>query len=86
MLAFAQQHPGEVEAAVARPGLITSTATALRAVWGSALRWSGLGASISLEELAAAMLEQAICGFETDTLTNDNLRRIGRNVLDGSTE
>lgn len=45
------------------------------------MRWTGLGTSITREELAAAMLEQVIKGFEKDTLLNDDLVRIGRKAL-----
>lgn len=83
VLDFAKEHPGQVEAAVVRPGLVTSTATVFRAVWGSAMRWSGLGTSIPREELAAAMLDQALHGFEKDTLSNDDLARIGSKALQG---
>lgn len=37
--------------------------------------------NINVEEIAAAMLDQVIGGFERDTLTNDDLVRIGQVAL-----
>lgn len=37
--------------------------------------------NIKVEEIAAAMLDQVIGGFERDTLTNDDLVRIGQVAL-----
>lgn len=38
---------------------------------------------VDLTEVAAAMLDQVLRGFERDTLSNDDLVRIGRRVLAG---
>lgn len=36
---------------------------------------------IELRNIAAALLEQAIVGFEKDILSNDDMTRIGQNAL-----
>ena len=85
VLAFAaeQQPAGSVEACVAKPGMITSSASAGQAVMGTVLGWMSVVSvpSVSVEELAAAMLQQVRDGFEKEPLLNEDLQRIGRGVL-----
>lgn len=38
---------------------------------------------MELTDIAAAMLDQVIGGFEKDTLSNDDLARIGQRALGG---
>lgn len=52
--------------------------TGLKTIFGTILGVPNVG----LEEIAAAMLEQAVNGIEKDTLLNEDLVRIGRKVLD----
>jgi hypothetical protein len=80
-LAFAASHPGEIEATVAKPGLILEPGN-----WGHWLRswllWLVASLpSIGNVEISAAMLDQVLNGFEKDPLVNDDLVRIGRKVL-----
>lgn len=42
-----------------------------------------MAVNIPLEELATAMLDQAINGFEKDTITNADLARIAKKVNQG---
>ncbi|KFA66239.1 hypothetical protein S40285_05115 [Stachybotrys chlorohalonatus IBT 40285] len=85
ILEFAEKHPGEVEAQIAKPGLITSYNTVVRSAASILLK--GLGAvtsyvqSVSVEEISAAMLSQVVGGFEKDTLSNSELVEIGRKAL-----
>ncbi|KFA71186.1 hypothetical protein S40288_04697 [Stachybotrys chartarum IBT 40288] len=85
ILKFAEKHPGEVEAQIAKPGLITSYNTVVRSAASILLK--GLGAvtsyvqSVSVEEISAAMLSQVVGGFEKDTLSNNELVEIGRKAL-----
>ena len=82
MLAYAASQPsGSVEACVAKPALVTSNSTILRSVWGAGLRWTSVAPHISVEELAAAMLHQVQVGFEKEPLLNDDLKKIGSEVL-----
>lgn len=74
---FAGEHQGEVEAVVARPGLITTNKTAY-ATAVSGFATLGLFDSISLEDLARALVEQAVHGFENDPLSTADLNRIAQ--------
>jgi len=42
--------------------------------------------NISVEELAAALLQQVQDGFEKEPLVNEDLKRIGKRVLAEGTE
>lgn len=83
MLAFAaaQEPKGSVEACVAKPAMVTGHSTLVRSVWGTAMRWTGVIPNVSVEELAAAMIEQVKDGFEKEPLMNDDLKRIGQEIL-----
>ncbi|KAK1753748.1 succinate-semialdehyde dehydrogenase [Echria macrotheca] len=82
VLAFAasQQPQGTVEACIARPAMITGHRTYWQTVAGAAMRWSPV-ATVTVEEVAAAMLQQVRDGFEKETLSNNDLKRIGSEVL-----
>jgi hypothetical protein len=62
-----------VEACAAKPGLIDGPGKEKRVVPGLP--------SIELREIAAALLDQVINGFEKDTLSNDDMVRSGQKVL-----
>jgi hypothetical protein len=64
-----------VQAAVAKPGMIMAPGVERRNVPG--LR------EVALREVAAALLHQALNGLEKDTLSNDDLVRIGSKALAG---
>ena len=77
-MAFAEEHKGEVEASVAKPGMITSPDKPLTSILVSAANLIREMPSIKRTEIATAMLEQVIHGFESDTLSNDDLIRLGK--------
>ncbi|KAF7535408.1 hypothetical protein G7054_g5396 [Neopestalotiopsis clavispora] len=74
-LAFAQRQSGVVQAAVAKPGMIMAPGVERRNVPGLP--------EVALREVAAALLDQALNGLEKDTLSNDDLVRIGSKALAG---
>lgn len=78
--------PENVQVGIVRPGLITSNATVWRAAWGAvlgpALRMLNIANMCTVEEVAAATLQQAIEGVTEGALQEDDLRKVGREVLD----
>jgi hypothetical protein len=58
-----------------KPGLIDAPGAEKREVPGVP--------HIELSDIAAAMLDQVVDGFEKDTLSNDDLVRIGQRALVG---
>ena len=87
VLAFGAGHEG-FEVCVAKPGLITSSVTFWRAaqalLLGFTNRFTRAIGNVSRTELAAALLGQAVRGFEKDPLTNADLVRLGRAGLASS--
>ena len=80
LLAYAAAHRGDVEVSIARPGHIVARGAVLGrafATLGSALGMP----SISIAELAKAMLDQAVGGFATDTLEIADLVRLGKGAV-----
>jgi hypothetical protein len=69
------------EATVAKPGLIMA-GTLTGSLFGAVLRTTGVVPSVRVEEVAAAMLQQVVNGFEKDPLTNADLVRIGHAALE----
>ncbi|EXJ57465.1 hypothetical protein A1O7_07813 [Cladophialophora yegresii CBS 114405] len=84
ILAFAASHPDQVEVTVAKPGLILEPGNVLH--WlKSWLLWAVVSLpSITVVEIAAAMLDQVMNGFEKDPLLNEDLVRIGQKALNGT--
>jgi len=80
VLAFAAEHKGQIEACVSKPGFITKPGNYLNIAFATVLKWAGLVPNISVTEVAAAMLDQVINGFEKEPLMNDDLVRIGRGI------
>ena len=75
MVRFAEQHAGLVEACVSRSGFITDKSTDI-----AALKRNPATANvvhIPVETLAAALLDQALNGFEKEILWTDDLIRLG---------
>ena len=62
-----------MESAVAKPGYIQSPDLDRPPVPGVP--------TIQLREIGAALLDQVSNGFESDTLSNDDMIRIGQKVL-----
>lgn len=78
VLAFAAEHPGEVEASAAKPGLITAPGRPLMSIFARAAGAVGAVPNIGRAVLVTAMLEQVTKGFESDALLNDDLVRIAK--------
>lgn len=71
-----------IQVCIARPGVVTSTASSWsRAAVSLVFRATNVitraTPNVSLEELSAAVLDQAIHGFEKETLSNADLVRLG---------
>ncbi|KAF7907561.1 uncharacterized protein EAF01_005147 [Botrytis porri] len=86
VIEFAQVSNGMVEVCIAKPGLIDGPDH--RQGWvGSVL--STIGRSliglpkVDVGQIAATLLEQAVKGIEKETLSNEDLVRIGDKVLSG---
>ncbi|KAL9620131.1 MAG: hypothetical protein Q9160_005337 [Pyrenula sp. 1 TL-2023] len=73
ILELAEQSNGVVQAGVAKPGFITAPGKVIPNIPGLP--------KIELHDIAAALLDQVVNGFEKDTLSNDDLTRIGQKVL-----
>lgn len=69
ILEYAAQSHGAVQSCVVKPGLIDAPGAEKREIPGLP--------HIDLPDIAAALLEQVVSGFEKDTLSNDDLVRIG---------
>ncbi|KUI55332.1 Protein fmp52-1, mitochondrial [Cytospora mali] len=70
ILTFADKSSGEVEASVARPGLIHGPGKERRTIAGVPY--------IELHELAAALLDQVMNGVGKDTMMHDDLVQLGQ--------
>ncbi|KAM0504556.1 hypothetical protein ACHAP6_004060 [Verticillium nonalfalfae] len=77
VLRFADQHEG-FEACVAKPGFITSYSTAVSSAAAAALSVTVVIPNIDVETIAAALMHQAVAGFEQETLRTSDLKRLGR--------
>ncbi|KAK4502705.1 hypothetical protein PRZ48_006131 [Zasmidium cellare] len=73
VLATQTQHPGHWQSFVARPAYVT--------VGEPMLRFVMPGSYIPVEELAAALVDTAVNGSETERLENSDLRRRGKAAL-----
>ncbi|RYP89866.1 hypothetical protein DL770_004018 [Monosporascus sp. CRB-9-2] len=73
ILAFADQADGAVVSCIAKPGMIAGPGRDLPVVPGLP--------KIELRDFAAALLDQVVNGFEKDTLSNDDMIRIGQSAL-----
>lgn len=81
VLALPAQYPG-VEVCIAQPGVVTGSGTWVRRVLGFLFAIVNVFTrsipNINRKELAAAAVDQAVVGFEKETLLNNDLVRIGR--------
>ncbi|KAI1214497.1 uncharacterized protein F4807DRAFT_408331 [Annulohypoxylon truncatum] len=85
VLTYAQDSKGTVDVCVAKPGLIDAPGKSgllmnLVKTVGRAL--IGLP-KVDVSEISATLLDQAVNGFEKDTLQNEDLVRIGQEILQG---
>lgn len=84
VLAFPTEHEG-VEVCIAQPGVITNSTSWSRAALASLFRVTNIFTrvfpNVSREQLAAAVLDLAMQGWEKDTLSNADLVRLGLAAL-----
>ncbi|RDA93261.1 hypothetical protein CP533_6519 [Ophiocordyceps camponoti-saundersi (nom. inval.)] len=83
VLGYARESQGALQVAVAKPGLIhvpDSTGQLVRALQVVGCALIGLP-QITISDIAAALLDQAVNGIDQETLENDNLARIGQKAL-----
>lgn len=73
VLEFAETSGGRIEANVAKPGFITGSGRQIPNVPGLP--------NIPVADISAALLDQVVNGFEKDTLSNDDMIRIGQNAV-----
>lgn len=73
ILAFAEESKGLVQSCVTKSGFISAPGRVAPNVPGLPL--------VELQDIVAAMLDQVVNGFEKDTLSNDDLVRIGKKAL-----
>lgn len=73
ILEFAEESKGLVQSCVTKSGFINAPGKVAPNVPGLPL--------VELQDIAAAMLDQVVNGFEKDTLSNDDLVRIGKKAL-----
>ncbi|KAK7752894.1 hypothetical protein SLS62_005053 [Diatrype stigma] len=73
IVAYAEQSNGAVVSCIAKPGMIAAPGRDLPDIPGVP--------KIELRNIAAALLEQAVGGFEKDILSNDDMTRIGQKAL-----
>lgn len=77
----------DVEVCIPHPGVVTNSTTWGRAVLASVLKTTNAitfnngPPNVTRSQLAAAVLEQAVSGFEKQMLTNNDLVRIGTAAL-----
>lgn len=83
VLALATELEG-VEASVAKPGYITAPGQILRSITGTMIQLAAGIPSISVVDLAAAMLDQVVNGFEKDPLMPEDLIRIAKKASERS--
>jgi len=83
VLDYAKASKGAVEACVAKPGLIDAPGGMgfVRDMGRLVLRTVVGLPKVEVGQVAATLIDQAINGFENDTLLNEDLVRIGMKVL-----
>lgn len=86
---FGRDHK-EVEVQIVRPGMVLSSINTWRTLQASMIRATSYitsaVAKIERAELSAALLDQAMHGFEKDILSNADLVRIGASVRTSKTQ
>ncbi|KAI6091829.1 hypothetical protein F4821DRAFT_225682 [Hypoxylon rubiginosum] len=83
ILAYAQQSNGKVDARIAKPGLIEAegkTGVLVNVAKTIGRTLIGLP-KVHVREISATLLDQAVNGFQKDTLLNEDLVKIGQRVL-----
>jgi len=84
VLKFPAEHEG-VEVCIAQPGVVTNSTTwsraALASLFGVVNVFTRAFPNVNRRELAAAVLNQAVRGFDKETLSNADLARLGHAAL-----
>lgn len=86
VLKIGEESNEAVEVGVAKPGLIMKPGLSLASVAATIGQAISVLSTVGLEECAAAMLDQAVNGFEKETILNEDLKRIGKKVLEEQKE
>ncbi|SPO07758.1 uncharacterized protein DNG_10453 [Cephalotrichum gorgonifer] len=81
LLRIAEESKGTLDVSIAKPGLILKPGMSMRTMASSVATAIGLFPSVGVVQCAAAMLDQAVNGFEKETLWNSDLQSIGGKVL-----
>ncbi|KAG9235139.1 putative nucleoside-diphosphate-sugar epimerase [Amylocarpus encephaloides] len=86
VLNFAKESKGDVEACVAKPGMIEPPggSNIASGMFKAAVGYLVGVPRVGLEQVAATLINQAVGGFEKETLLNEDLVRIGSKVLEAS--
>ena len=69
------------QACAAKPGIITKPGDFFGSAFATVMKFAGIVPNLPVAEVAAAMLDQVINGFEKEPLQHDDLARIGKRVL-----
>lgn len=80
LLDLGKELGGGIEVASAKPGYITATGDIVRATMAATVRAVSGIPSIDVVDLAAAMLDQVIKGFEREPLMPDDLIRLAKAI------
>lgn len=78
---MAAESKGDIDLCVAKPGLITASTFGLKTVMAFVMKMTISVPSVSVIECSAALLDQVVKGFEREPLKNEDLVRLGRQVL-----
>jgi hypothetical protein len=81
VIAFAEEHKGEIEVTVVKPGFITAPWNIGKFIIATALSWMVSLPNISVGQISTAMLDQVVNGFEKDPLLPEDLVRIAGNTM-----
>ncbi|KAI0884956.1 uncharacterized protein GGS22DRAFT_136474 [Annulohypoxylon maeteangense] len=85
VLTYAKESKGTVEVCVAKPGMIDAPGKGgllMNLVKTVGRTLIGLP-KVDVGEISAALLDQVVNGFEKDTLQNEDLVRIGQEIIQG---
>lgn len=74
ILAYAKESQGAAQSQIAKSGFIKTPEKAVPQVPGLP--------TIELQDISAALLNQAVEGFEKETLFSDDMTRIGQHSLE----
>ncbi|KUI52602.1 hypothetical protein VP1G_00065 [Cytospora mali] len=75
VLEFAEKSNGKVQSQVAKPGLIAAPGRVLPTIPGLPQK--------ELSDIAVALIDQVVNGFEKNTLSNDDMTKVGQKVVAG---